>query len=158
MLQWKFLHNRYDNKRLILQAHIHGIVSYRPVSNENTRELRNFVDTMEEHRLSLRNMGQPVEHHDPFFVYLIAEKLPSETKFWELSSKGKELQTYQDLKPFLAERVQPLESAAPSNSSSNAGKRSHSQQNEAQRQLHSHVTTTNQQWFRCQGMSPADQN
>ena len=58
-----------------------------------TRELRKLVDIMEEHRLSLRNMGQPVEHQDPFFVYLIAEKLPSETrKFRKLSSKGKELQ------------------------------------------------------------------
>ena len=82
----EILQNRYDNKRLILRAHIHGIVSHRPVSNENTRALRKLVDTMEEHRLSLRNMGQPVEHQDPFFVYLIAEKLPSETrKFWELS-------------------------------------------------------------------------
>ena len=116
----EILQNRYDNRRLILRAHIHGIVSYRPVSHENTWELRKLVDTMEEHRLSLRNMGQQVEHQDPFFVYLIAEKLPTETrKFWELSSKGKELQTYQELKTFLEERVQALESAAPSNSSSN---------------------------------------
>ena len=85
----EFLPNRYDNKRLILRAHVHGIVSYRPVSNENTRELRKLVDTMKENRVSHRNMGQPVEHQHPFFVYLIAEKLPSETqKFWELPSKG----------------------------------------------------------------------
>ena len=144
-------HNQYDNKRLILRAHIHGIVSYRPVSSENTRELRKLVDTMEENRLSLRNMGQPVEHQDPFFVYLIAEKLPTETrKFWELSSKGKEIQTYQEIKTFLEERVQALESAAPSNSSSNNEKRSQSQQNQAQRQLHTHVTTTNQQSECCE--------
>ena len=147
----EILQNRYDNRRLILRAHIHGIVSYRPVSHENTRELRKLVDTMEEHRLSLRNMGQPVEHQDPFFVYLIAEKLPTDTrKFWELSSKGKELQTYQELKTFLEERVQALESAAPSSSSSNTEKRSHTQQNQPQRQLHTHVTTTNQQCECCE--------
>ena len=147
----EILQNRYDNRRLILRAHIHGIVSYRPVSHENIRELRKLVDTMEEHRLSLRNMGQPVEHQDPFFVYLIAEKLPIETrKFWELSSERKELQTYQELKTFLEERVQALESAAPSNSSSNTEKRSHTQQNHPQRQLHTHVTTTNQQCECCE--------
>ena len=43
----EILQNRYDNRRLILRAHIHGIVSYRPVSHENTRELRKLVDTME---------------------------------------------------------------------------------------------------------------
>ena len=143
--------NRYDNKRLILRAHIHGIVSYRPVSNEDTRELRKLVDTMEEHRLSLRNMGQPVERQDPFFVYLIAEKLPSEArKFWELSSKGKELKSYRELRTFLEERVQALESAAPSISSSNIEKRSHLQQNQGQRHLHTHVTTTNQQCECCE--------
>ncbi|XP_075264417.1 uncharacterized protein LOC142356375 [Convolutriloba macropyga] len=147
----EILQNRYDNKKLILRAHIHGIVSYRPVSNENTWELRKLVDTMKEHRLSLRNMGQPVEHQDAFFVYLIAEKLPSETrKFWEFSSKGKELQSYQELRTFLEERVQALESAAPSNSSSNIEKRSQSQQNQGQRHLHTHVTTKNQQCECCE--------
>ena len=102
-------------------------------------------------QISLRNMGQPVDHQDPFFVHLIAEKLLTETQnFWEFSSKGKELHTYQQLKTFLEERVQALESAAPSNSSSNTEKRSHSQQKRAQRQLNTHVTTTNQQCKYCE--------
>ena len=106
---------------------------------------------MEEHRLFLRKMGQPVGHQDPFFVCLIVEKLPSETrKFWELSSKGKELQSYQELRTFLEERVQALESAAPSNRSSNIEKRSHSQQNQGQRHLHTYITTTNQQCKCCE--------
>ena len=151
MLQWKFCRTATTTKRLILRAHIHGIVSHRPVSNENKRELRKLVDTMVEHRLSLRNRGQPVEHQDLFFVYLIAKILPSETrKFWELSLKGKELLTYQELKTLLEERVQALESAAPSNSSSNTKKWSHSQQNQAQRQLNTHVLATNQQCGCCE--------
>ena len=43
-----------------------------------------------------------------------------------------------------------MESAAPSNSSSNTKKRSHLKQNQAQRQLHTHVTTTNQQCECCE--------
>ena len=118
---------------------------------KNIWELRKLDDTMEEHRLSLRNMGKPVEHQDPFYVYLIAEKLPPDTrKFWELSSKGKELHPYPELKTFLEERVQAVESAAPSNSSSNTKKRSHLQQNQAQRQFHTHVMTTNQHCECCE--------
>ena len=106
---------------------------------------------MDEHRLSLRNIGQPVDHQDHFFVYLIAEELPTETKkFWEFSSKGKESHTFQELKIFLEERVQALESAAPSNSSSNTKKRSHSEQNQEQRQHHTHVPTPNQQCECCE--------
>ena len=51
----------------------------------------------------------------------------------------------QELKTILEECVQALESAAPSNNSSNTKNRSHSQKNQAQRQFHFHVTTTNQQ-------------
>ena len=170
----EILYNRYDNKRLILRAHIRWIVSYRPVSNENTRELRKLVNTMEEHRLSIRNMGQPVEHHDPFSVYLIAEKLPTETKFLGAFFKGDRTTDLSGTKDFPGAKV--LELAASSNSSSNTRKRSHSQQNQAQNQLHTTLPHDNEsamrtlwrgtrsflmwevQWFRCQGASPADQN
>ena len=101
--------------------------------------------------LSLRIMRQPGEHQDPFFIYLIADKLPTGTqKFRKFSSKGKKLPTYQELKNFLEERVQALKAAAPSNSSSNTKKQLHSQQNHAQRQLHIHVMITNQQCKCCE--------
>ena len=87
----------------------------------------------------------------PLFCELDCKKLPTETrKFWELSSKSKELQAYQELKTFLEERAQALESASLSNSSSNTEKQSHSQQNRAQRELHTHVTKTNQQFKYCE--------
>ena len=38
----EILQNRCDNKILILRAHLYGIVSYRPVSNENTRNYKNL--------------------------------------------------------------------------------------------------------------------
>ena len=47
----EILQNRYANKGLILRAHFHRIVSFCPVSNENTRELRKLVVTMEKQRL-----------------------------------------------------------------------------------------------------------
>ncbi|XP_075247131.1 uncharacterized protein LOC142340442 [Convolutriloba macropyga] len=37
------LRNRYDNKCLILRAHVHAIVSQKPVTNENPKALRDLM-------------------------------------------------------------------------------------------------------------------
>ena len=90
--------NRYNNKRLILRAHVHAIVSQKPVTNEKPKALRDPMEIFEEHRLAVSNLGQPLDDQDIFFVYLIAEKLPAETrKCGEFSSLGKNPQRYLDM-------------------------------------------------------------
>ena len=108
----KMLRDRYQNNRMILRAHVNAIVVQKPLTQETAKDLRQLLETVEEHRLELENTGQPVNQQDVFLVYLITEKLPSETrKFWELSTPGTELQTYDDLKKFLDARCQALEAA-----------------------------------------------
>ena len=63
------LRNQYDNERLILRAHVHEIISQRPVVKENYVELRKLTELFHEHRLALQNHGQPVQQQDLFFVY-----------------------------------------------------------------------------------------
>ena len=85
------LRNRYDNKRLILRVHVHANVSQKPVTNANQKALRDLMETVEEHRLALSNSGQPVDNQDIFFLYIIAEKTPAETKkCWNFSSTEKD--------------------------------------------------------------------
>ena len=60
--------NRYDNKRLILDAQNRETVTIWAAPTENTRELQKFVDTMDERTHSLLNMGQLKEYQDPFVV------------------------------------------------------------------------------------------
>ena len=89
---------------------------------------------MDEHRLALQNLGESVKSQDIFFVYLISEKLPTETrKQWELSSEGKEPQRYAELRLFLEERAQALEATAP-----NGVGATKTQMNGNQRHLHTH--------------------
>ena len=104
------LRDRYQNNRMILRAHVHAIAVQKPLTQETAKDLRQLLETVEEHRLALENMGQPVNQQDVFLVYLITEKLPAKTrKFWELSTPGTEPQTYDDLKKFLDARCQALE-------------------------------------------------
>ena len=93
------LENRYDNKRLMLTAHVHAIVAQKPITNESPKSLRDLMETVEDHRLALSNRGQPVDDQDKFFVYLIAMKFPAETrKCWEFLSPGRNPQRYLDMK------------------------------------------------------------
>ena len=76
--------NRYENKRIIIRTHLHSIVSYRSLTTDNARDLRSLIEVMDEHRLALQSFGEPVKRKSKdissFFVYLISEKLPTETK------------------------------------------------------------------------------
>ena len=101
---------------------------------------------MDEHRLALQNLGESVKSQDIFFVYLISEKLPTETrKQWELSSEGKEPQRYAELRLFLEERAQALEATAP-----NGVGATKTQMNGNQRHLHTHFATSEQKFECCE--------
>ena len=103
------LSNRYDNKRLILRAHVHAIVSQKPVTNEKPKTLRDLIETVEEHRLALKNLEHPGDNQDIFFVYLIAKQLPAETrKCCEFLSPGRNPQRYLDMKNFMEEKTRAL--------------------------------------------------
>ena len=107
------LANRYDIKRLILRSHLHEIFRQRSLTTENSKDIRTLMERTEEHRLVLLNHGQPVVQQDIFFVYILTERLPIETrKAWEISTPGREPQQYGQLKKFLEERCQALETSS----------------------------------------------
>ena len=58
--------NRYENKRIIIRTHLHSIVSYRSLTTDNARDLRNLIEAMDEHRLALQNLGESVNSQDIF--------------------------------------------------------------------------------------------
>ena len=54
-----------------------------------------------------------MDQQDNFFVYLLTERLPIETrKTWETSTPGREPQRYNQLKKFLEKRCQALETSS----------------------------------------------
>ena len=72
----KMLRDRYQNNRMILRAHVHAISTQKQLTNETAKDLRQLVETVEEHRLALENMGQPVDQQDIFLVISRHRKTP----------------------------------------------------------------------------------
>ena len=144
----KMLRDRYQNNRMILRAHVHAISTQKQLTNETAKDLRQLVETVEEHRLALENMGQPVHQQDIFLVYLVTEKLTADTrKFWELSTPGTGPQTYNDLKKFLETRCLALEAStlsAPTISSQHrfTSRQNNNQQSHSSQRNYNTNTTT----------------
>ena len=75
----KMLRDRYQNNR-ILRSHVNAIAVQKPLTQETAKDLRQLLETVEEHRLALENMGQPVNQQDVFLVYLNRETASRNTK------------------------------------------------------------------------------
>ena len=81
-----------------------------------------------------------MDDQDNFFVYLKAEKLPTETrKCWELSSPGRNPKRYLDMKNFMEERTRAIEEATQQSASAIDKKPTSSPK---LRKLHSHIATS----------------
>ena len=143
------LRDRYQNNRMILRAHVHAISTQKQLTNETAKDLRQLVETVEEHRLALENMGQPVDQQDIILVCFVTEKLPADMrKFWELSTPGTDPQTYNDLKKVLEARCLALEAStlsAPTISSQHrfTTRQNNNQQSHSSQRNYNNNATTN---------------
>ena len=96
----EILKNRY-NKRLNFQAHVHEIVSQKPVTNENPKSLRDLMETIEEHRLD--TLDSPWTIRTSFSCTSLERNcLPKQC--WELLSPGRNHQRYLDMKKFIEKK------------------------------------------------------
>ena len=70
------------------------------------------MQTTEDKQIPLLNNGQPIDQKDILFVYFLAERLPIETrKTLKFSTPEKKPQRYDQLKKFLDEKSQALQSS-----------------------------------------------
>ena len=77
----KMLRDRYQNHRMILRAYVHAISTQKHLTNKTAKDIRQLVETVEEHRLALENMGQPVDQQDVFQVFPQKNSLPTRGSF-----------------------------------------------------------------------------
>ena len=57
----KLLHERYENKRCIVQAHLKAIWTQPPMRNESAVDLRKILETTNEHLRTFAELGEPID-------------------------------------------------------------------------------------------------
>jgi hypothetical protein len=108
---WRLLKERYQNKRLIVQHHIHGLFNLPQITKPSPSSLRDLTDKLNAHLESLKSQNLQVEKWDAMIIYLIASKFDTQTKGeWETKLTSNELPSLQDMKSFLIQKCQTLES------------------------------------------------
>ena len=107
---WTILQNRFDNKRLIVQDHVYGILNFPNINKASHTELRKLLDTMCSHLEALAvHQITPERFCDIILISIISEKLDYTSKREWQSKLTSELPTWDELKHFLEKRSEMLE-------------------------------------------------
>ncbi|KAL7723722.1 hypothetical protein ACLKA6_009440 [Drosophila palustris] len=103
------LKDRFDNKRLILQAHVREIFGLDKV-DASASKLRELTDKVTSHLRALESLAKKDEIADCFLVHTLLQKLDKHTQTkWEETSSSSELPSWEKLKAFLEKRCRTLE-------------------------------------------------
>jgi hypothetical protein len=73
-IAWNLLQERYNNKLLIIQKHIHSLFNLPKLQFESVVDLRELFNNANKHIRSLNSLGESTEHWDTLLIYLITSK------------------------------------------------------------------------------------
>ncbi|XP_054745733.1 uncharacterized protein LOC129250114 [Anastrepha obliqua] len=105
----ELLQKRFDNKRLIFQAHVREIFGLSKVDS-NVGMLRKLTDKVTSHIRALQSLASNEKIADCIIVQMILQKLDKTTQAkWEETSSISELPSWDQLTAFLERRCRMLE-------------------------------------------------
>lgn len=109
---WSLLHERFNNTKLIIQAHIRKIINMPAISKANSSNLRQIIDEVRNNIAALDSLGQPTKHWDSILITTITDKLDFSTaRDWQaILSKFDDMPPLSNLIQFLESRTQYFES------------------------------------------------
>lgn len=110
---WDILKTRYGNKRLILNHSMRRLFNQKKMTSQSASQLKGLLDTTTECLHSLNTLSIDTSSWDPVLIYLLVQKLDSEThKNWEEYAYKEDsecIPTWSDLKKFLETKFRTLE-------------------------------------------------
>lgn len=81
---WQSLITRYNNKKVLVQAHVKAIYDLETVGGDSAKKLRQFADALNGHMRALEALGQEPTNWGPLLIHVISIKLDKTTlKEWE---------------------------------------------------------------------------
>jgi len=109
---WGLLVDRYDNKRELVQAILKRLHNQPSVKTESPSGLQKLLDVTQECIRSLQVLGRPVDTWDDLLVFLVVEKLDSNSRReWAMTLKGSEPPSFKDLHCFLDLHIRGLQAS-----------------------------------------------
>jgi len=109
-IAWNSLIERYNNKKLLVQAHTKSLFELEPVRLESANQLRKLYDSILGHIKALEILGQSPNAWGSLLINFIISKLDRDTvRQWEIESPRSEVATIKTVLNFLQTHFRMLE-------------------------------------------------
>ncbi|XP_058827429.1 uncharacterized protein LOC131687365 [Topomyia yanbarensis] len=117
IVAWEILENRYENKKLIVKAHLDALFAIEGLKRESYDKLNQLISDFEKNLQMLDKIGQNTSEWTTILAYMVCSKLDSITlRQRETHHNAKEVPTYAALLSFLRNHCDVLQSVAPAKS------------------------------------------
>ncbi|XP_055543323.1 uncharacterized protein LOC129728878 [Wyeomyia smithii] len=116
-IAWDLLQKRFENKKLIVKAHLDALFAEEPIKRESYDALSHLISEYDRNLQMLNKIGEDTSNWGTILVYMICCRLDSATlRHWESHHSSKEVPTYDELIEFLRNQCSVLQSIAPTKS------------------------------------------
>lgn len=114
VLAWEELTARYDNKRVLLAAHMRALLISPPANKTLVPEIKRLITVVNQASRSFKSLERQVDQWGDWFVHLLVEKLDASTRLlWESSlNSTQDFPRFGKLIDFLQNRVRRLETTS----------------------------------------------
>lgn len=108
---WELLVARYENKRLVIQAHLDNLFSLTMATPKDAAFLTKLISTVSEANKALQSLGMTQDMWDCLLVHHVSRYLDRDTReAWETSlGSSQEYPRFSQLETFLNSRARAFE-------------------------------------------------
>ncbi|XP_058448916.1 uncharacterized protein LOC131428874 [Malaya genurostris] len=111
---WDLLQKRFENKKLIVKAHLDALFIDEPLKRDGYDGLNHLLSEYDRNLQMLDKIGENTYNWSTMLVYMVCSRLDSATlRQWESHHCSKEVPTYDELVGFLRNHCAVLQSIAP---------------------------------------------
>lgn len=108
---WDSLISFYENKRLLVNAALHSLLSLKRMTKESAVEMEHLYTNLLQIYRTLETLNRPVHTWDDFLVFIATQRLDAESvKYWEqLLGSSKDPPSWNQFHDFLTTRLLSLQ-------------------------------------------------
>ncbi|XP_055591566.1 uncharacterized protein LOC129743554 [Uranotaenia lowii] len=122
---WNALEKRYENRKLIVKAHLDALFAIEPMRRENCESLNRLISDFDKNLQMLSKIGEQPENWSTLLAHMVCMRLDAVTlRQWETHHNSKEVPKYEKVMDFLRDQCLVLQSLLSNNAPESEFRRS----------------------------------